>query len=68
MNTKISLILLTATLLSVKTNAQTDTTNLTDREIETVTITSSTEIRKMREATMPLSVISTRPSFFYSFE
>ena len=60
MNTKISLILLTATLLSVKTNAQTDTTYLPDREIETVTITSSTEIRKMREAAMPLSVLDTR--------
>ena len=41
-------------------NAQTDTTYLTDREIETVTITSSTEIRKMREAAMPLSVLDTR--------
>ncbi|MBQ3657355.1 MAG: TonB-dependent receptor [Bacteroidales bacterium] len=37
-----------------------DTTYLSDREIETVTITSSTEIRKMREATMPLSVLDTR--------
>ncbi|MBO4771091.1 MAG: TonB-dependent receptor plug domain-containing protein [Bacteroidales bacterium] len=53
-------IMLTATLLSAKTNAQTDTTYLTDRELETVTITSSTEIRKMREAAMPLSVLDTR--------
>ncbi|MBQ3689030.1 MAG: hypothetical protein II937_04095 [Bacteroidales bacterium] len=46
MEKRIYSIFLTATLLSVKTNAQeTDTTYLTDREIETVTITSSTEIR-----------------------
>ena len=61
MKKRIYSIFLTATLLSIKTNAQeTDTTYLTDREIETVTITSSTEIRKMREATMPLSVLDTR--------
>ena len=57
---KIYLILLTTIWLPSMSNAQTDTTYLTDREIETVTITSSTEIRKMREAAMPLSVLDTR--------
>ena len=61
MNTKISLVLTAMVFLAAKSNGQqTDTTYLTDREIETVTITSSTEIRKMREATMPLSVLDTR--------
>ena len=48
--------------------AQEDTTFITDKEIETVVITDHNKIRKMKEASMPLSVISTRPSFFYSFE
>ncbi len=61
MKRKQCLVLAAMVFLAAKSNGQqTDTTYLPDREIGVVTITSSTEIRKMREATMPLSVLDTR--------
>ena len=54
MKIKQCLVLAAMVFLAAKSNGQqTDTTYLPDREIGVVTITSSTEIRKMREATMP---------------
>ena len=62
MNIKHCSVLAALVLMAAKSNAQEQdsTTFIPDKELSTVTITARTEIRKMREATMPLSVLDTR--------
>ena len=60
MKHRIAPFLLTFLCANALAQEQDSTTFIPDKELSIVTVTARTEIRKMREATMPLSVLDTR--------